>query len=124
MLVHSSYTVFNYIALSLSHITFFFPIRPLKKASELKDYLNSLYSVAAQYDSPPDYPVDTVCRGIDGGANGTDILGRIFSGVVAYYGKSRKCYDLGEFFSSETLDGWDWQVMHMKFLSIFFFLIT
>ncbi|KAL0007859.1 hypothetical protein SO802_009361 [Lithocarpus litseifolius] len=86
--------------------------KPLKEASELKDYLNSLYSVAAQYDSPPDYPVDTVCRGIDGGANGTDILGRIFSGVVAYYvsyGESKKCYDLGEFFSTETLDGWDWQ---------------
>nr|XP_023913983.1 lysosomal Pro-X carboxypeptidase-like [Quercus suber] len=83
--------------------------KPLKKASELVDYLITLYSVAAQYDTPPDYPVDTVCRGIDGGANGTDILGRIFSGVVAYYGESKKCYDLGEFFSSETLDGWDWQ---------------
>nr|POF08663.1 lysosomal pro-x carboxypeptidase [Quercus suber] len=50
-----------------------------------------------------------LCRGIDGGANGTDILGRIFSGIVAYHGENRKCYDFGDFFSSETLDGWDWQ---------------
>merc|ERR1712226_1442393 len=83
--------------------------RPLKEAANLKGYLNSLYTSAAQYDSPPDYPVATICRGIDGGANGTDILGRIFSGIVAYHGENRKCYDFGDFFSSETLDGWDWQ---------------
>ncbi|XP_050282081.1 uncharacterized protein LOC126722960 [Quercus robur] len=83
--------------------------KPIKKASELKDYLEYLYSVVAQYDSPPDYPVTTVCKGIDGGANGTDILGRIFSGVIAYYGESRKCYDLNDFFSTDKLSAWDWQ---------------
>lgn len=92
--------------------------RPLKNASDLKDSLDSLYSVAAQYDVPSNY-VNMVCKGIDGGSKGTDILGRIFSGVVAYYGE-KDCYDFGDFFSAETLDGWDWQVMHML-LSIFVF---
>ncbi|KAL0007857.1 hypothetical protein SO802_009359 [Lithocarpus litseifolius] len=83
--------------------------KPLKDVSDLKNYLNSLYSSSAQYDRPPNYPVTVVCRGIDGGANGTDILGRIFSGIVSYYGKNKECYDLGDFFSTETLSGWDWQ---------------
>ena len=93
--------------------------RPLKDASDLKNYLTTLYSSSAQYDRPPKYPVTVVCRGIDGGANGTDILGRIFTGIVSYYGKNKECYDLGDFFSTETLSGWDWQVMHLH-LSIFF----
>ncbi|GAV88486.1 Peptidase_S28 domain-containing protein, partial [Cephalotus follicularis] len=57
--------------------------KPLKNASDLKEYLDSLYSVAAQYDRPPKYPVNVVCNGIDGALKGKDILGRIFSGVVA-----------------------------------------
>ncbi|GMY23091.1 lysosomal Pro-X carboxypeptidase-like [Fagus crenata] len=81
--------------------------KPLKNASDLKDSLDSLYSVAAQYDVPSNY-VNMVCKGIDGGSKGTDILGRIFSGVVAYYGE-KDCYDFGDFFSAETLDGWNWQ---------------
>ena len=93
----------------------------MKEASNLKGYLNGLYSSAAQYDSPPDYPVTTVYRGIDGEANGTDILGRNFSRIVAYHGENRKCYDFGDFFSSETLDGWDWQVMHTHLSTFFFF---
>ena len=122
MLVHSwlnLHVVLNYISLSLS-FNIFFTIRPIKKASELKDYLEYMDSVAAQYNSPPDYPVTAVCKGIDGGANGTDILGRIFSGVIAYYGESRKCYDLNDFFSTDKLSAWDWQVMHMHLLIFFF----
>nr|POF08671.1 hypothetical protein CFP56_04791 [Quercus suber] len=66
----------------------------MKAASELKDYLEYIYSVVAQYDTPSDYPVTTVCKGIDGGANGTDILGRIFSGVVAYHRERSHCLDI------------------------------
>ncbi|KAM3685275.1 hypothetical protein ACJW31_11G105500 [Castanea mollissima] len=83
--------------------------KPMKAASELKDYLEYIYSVVAQYDTPPDYPVTIVCKGIDEGAKGTDILGRIFSGVVAYHGESRKCYDLNVFSSTDKPTSWDWQ---------------
>ena len=47
-----------------------------------------MYSIAAQYDRPPMYPVTVVCNGIDGGLQGTDILGRIFSGIVASRGNN------------------------------------
>lgn len=77
------------------------------------EYLDTLYSVVAQYDNPPDYPLNVVCNGIDNGTQGTDILGRIFSGIVAYIGK-KPCYDFNEFWSSESVDGWDWQVIKRR----------
>lgn len=87
-------------------------ISPLKNRTELFDYLNSLYSISAQYDSPSDYLVNRVCKGIDEGSQGTDILGRIVSGIVAFGGgQKKKCNDLSEFYSSETLEGWEWQVI-------------
>ncbi|KAM7528033.1 hypothetical protein LguiB_031443 [Lonicera macranthoides] len=64
----------------------------LNDSSELKDYLETMYSAAAQYNSPPRYPVTVVCGGIDGAPSGTDLLGRIFAGLVAYRG-NRTCYD-------------------------------
>ncbi|KAL9422292.1 hypothetical protein AB3S75_034541 [Citrus x aurantiifolia] len=82
--------------------------KPLKSVSELKDYLENMYTVAAQYDRPPNYPVNQVCNGIDGASQGTDTLARIFSGIVASRGK-KSCYNIGEFFSDETLNGWGWQ---------------
>lgn len=86
--------------------------RPLESVSELKDYLEEIYSVAAQYDRPPRYPVTIVCNGIDGGLQGTDVLGRVFSGVVALRGQ-RPCYDTGNSSSqSGTKNGWDWQVIN------------
>ena len=97
--------------------------RPLKDASDLKNYLTTLYSSSAQYDRPPKYPVTVVCRGIDGGANGTDILGRIFSGVVAYHGESRSCCDLNAISSTDKLTSWDWQAMHMHLTNNFLFLV-
>ncbi|KAJ6720184.1 PROTEASE S28 PRO-X CARBOXYPEPTIDASE-RELATED [Salix viminalis] len=82
--------------------------KPLEAAAELKNFLDSLFSVAAQYDRPPRYPVDLVCKGIDSAPEGSDVLDRIFSGVAAYFGK-KPCYNLDAFFSAETLDGWSWQ---------------
>lgn len=70
-----------------------------------------MYTVATQYDMPPKYPVNQVCNGIDGASQGTDTLARIFSGIVASRGK-KSCYNLGEFFSDETLNGWGWQVIN------------
>ncbi|KAH9704174.1 prolylcarboxypeptidase-like protein [Citrus sinensis] len=66
--------------------------KPLKDVSELKDYLESMYTSAAQYDDPQEYPVNKACNGIDGASEGTDTLGRIFSGIVALRGES-SCYD-------------------------------
>ncbi|TYI80501.1 hypothetical protein E1A91_D05G091700v1 [Gossypium mustelinum] len=82
----------------------------LKRSFDLKDFLDSIYSEVAQYDHPPSYPLNIICRGIDGAPKGTDILGRIFAGVVAYMGNN-SCYDMNEFNrpNDETYIGWRWQ---------------
>lgn len=82
----------------------------MNNSSELKDYLETIYSVAAQYDTPPGYPVTQVCGGITGAPKGSDVLGRIYAGLVAYKG-NRSCYDVNAYNSpSETNIGWSWQV--------------
>lgn len=69
-----------------------------------------MYSSAAQYNEPPTYPVTRVCNGIDKAPKGTDILGRIFAGVVSYKG-NRSCYDTLQYAQpTETNVGWHWQV--------------
>ncbi|KAK9280470.1 hypothetical protein L1049_014162 [Liquidambar formosana] len=81
----------------------------LNSSYDLKDYLDYLYADVAQYNHPPTYPVTVVCSGIDGVTEGTDILGQIFAGLVAYKGK-RSCYDTNEFnHPTETNEGWRWQ---------------
>ncbi|KAL3718210.1 hypothetical protein ACJRO7_003358 [Eucalyptus globulus] len=82
---------------------------PLKSGDELKNYLMSLYTTAAQYDHLPRYPVTVICNGIDG-ANTTEngILGKIFAGVVAYEGNST-CYVNPPTNVSQTNLGWGWQ---------------
>ncbi|KAK4855661.1 hypothetical protein QYF36_009518 [Acer negundo] len=81
---------------------------PLETTSELKDYLGNMYATAAQYNQPPTYPVTVVCGGIDGEAFGSDILSKIFAGVVAYRG-NRSCYVNAPTNLSETDVGWSWQ---------------
>jgi len=56
--------------------------RNLTDASELKDYLRLMYAYAAQNNSPPTYPVNEVCKGIDDDASGDDILVRILPFVA------------------------------------------
>ncbi|KAH7836978.1 hypothetical protein Vadar_008123 [Vaccinium darrowii] len=81
----------------------------LNNSKELKDYLETMYAIAAQYDHPPLYPVTEVCGGIDGAKEGTDILGRIFAGLLAYR-PNRTCYNINEYnVPSESDIGWDWQ---------------
>ncbi|KAB1227358.1 Lysosomal Pro-X carboxypeptidase [Morella rubra] len=68
--------------------------KPQSKSSQLKDFLQSMYATAAQYNiNPPKHPrVTTICGGIDGAPSPeTDILGKIFAGVVAYLGE-KPCY--------------------------------
>ena len=80
----------------------------MRKVSELKDYLDSIYAEAAQYNT-----VQTICRAIDAAAKKTDILGQIFEAVVAIRGNS-SCYDINEdedpSKQSQTAVGWRWQV--------------
>nr|GMD19037.1 lysosomal Pro-X carboxypeptidase-like [Ipomoea batatas]GME12717.1 lysosomal Pro-X carboxypeptidase-like [Ipomoea batatas] len=47
-----------------------------------------MYYQSATFDMPP---TDVICRAIDGASKGIDVLGRIFSGIVAFEGKS-SCY--------------------------------
>ncbi|PPD75859.1 hypothetical protein GOBAR_DD27221 [Gossypium barbadense] len=80
---------------------------PLTKSSELKIALKNMYALAAQYNSPPRYPVTVICRGIDGANETQDILSKIFAGVVAYGNLS--CYINQQTNESETTEGWRWQ---------------
>ncbi|GKU93943.1 hypothetical protein SLEP1_g7492 [Rubroshorea leprosula] len=81
----------------------------LKKSFDLKDYLDSIYAEAAQYNEPPRYPLTTLCRAIDGAAEGTDVLGRILAGVVAFVG-NQSCYDMDEYNEqTDTSLAWGWQ---------------
>ncbi|XP_044483605.1 lysosomal Pro-X carboxypeptidase-like [Mangifera indica] len=83
--------------------------KKLKRSFDLKDYLDSIYADVAQYNDPPTYPLTVVCGGIDGAPEGTDILGKIFAGVIAFAGDN-SCYDVDEFnHPSETATGWKWQ---------------
>ncbi|XP_030455244.1 uncharacterized protein LOC115676455 [Syzygium oleosum] len=83
--------------------------KPLESGKELKNYLKSLYTITAQGDHPPTYPVTVICKGIDG-ANTTEhgILGKIFAGVVAYNVNST-CYVNPPANMSQTDLGWRWQ---------------
>ncbi|KAL6342048.1 hypothetical protein AAG906_038294 [Vitis piasezkii] len=80
----------------------------LNNSDELKEFLERTYSIAAQYDAPPSYPVTVVCGGIDGAPEGSDILSRIFAGVVAFRG-NMSCYYTSDN-PTETSEGWGWQI--------------
>ncbi|XP_030473828.1 uncharacterized protein LOC115691362 [Syzygium oleosum] len=85
--------------------------RPLESGDELKNYLILQYAGAAQYDDPPTYPVEVMCKGIDGGnTSETNILEKIFAGVVASHGNST-CYIAPPTGTtpSQTKLGWGWQ---------------
>ncbi|XP_042485761.1 lysosomal Pro-X carboxypeptidase-like [Macadamia integrifolia] len=85
--------------------------QPLNESSQLKEYLDSLYTGAAQYNSPAESPVSLICRAIDEASKGTtDILSRVFAGVVAYHGNKSSCTSINEFNTTdESTQGWAWQ---------------
>ncbi|KHN44803.1 Lysosomal Pro-X carboxypeptidase [Glycine soja] len=80
----------------------------LNQSYELIDYLRSTYVYAAQYNQPPRYPVSMICGGIDGESLGSDILSKIYAGIVALRGNST-CKVNGPTNVSETTVGWRWQ---------------
>ncbi|KAG8387570.1 hypothetical protein BUALT_Bualt02G0035100 [Buddleja alternifolia] len=88
---------------------YIFWFRHLNHSYELTDYLDMIYSSAAQYNLRPVDKVRLMCNAVDGAPNGTDVLGRIFAGVVSYNG-NQTCYDTNEYYDThETLVGWQWQ---------------
>ncbi|MBA0683968.1 hypothetical protein Goari_025586, partial [Gossypium aridum] len=110
--IRNSWSVIDRIASQpngLSTLSMIFKTcQPLKSSSELKNELENMYAVVAQYDRPPRYPVTVVCGGIDGANEKQDILDKIFAGVVAYKG-NRSCYINPPTNKSETDVGWRWQ---------------
>ncbi|KAG4402078.1 hypothetical protein AAZX31_02G115900 [Glycine max] len=80
----------------------------VNQSYELIDYLRSTYVYAAQYNQPPRYPVSEICGGIDGASLGSDILSKIYAGVVALWGNNT-CKVNGPTNVSETSVGWRWQ---------------
>ncbi|XP_010267352.1 PREDICTED: lysosomal Pro-X carboxypeptidase-like [Nelumbo nucifera] len=82
---------------------------PLNTSFELKDYLDSIYAETAQFNRPPENIVNKICDVIDGAPKGTDILSRVFAGVVAYMG-NRSCYDTNYYnYPTQGYFGWRWQ---------------
>nr|GLL34007.1 lysosomal Pro-X carboxypeptidase-like [Ipomoea trifida] len=83
-------------------------LRDLNSSRDLKNYLVLRYSVAAQYDAPPKYPVTEVCGGIDGAPKGSHILDRILAGLFASE-RNQSCYSVP---TGTGIWGWTWQASH------------
>ncbi|KAJ9129359.1 hypothetical protein P3X46_033863 [Hevea brasiliensis] len=81
--------------------------RPLNSSQELKDRLEYIYMVSAQYDNPPDYYVENLCKAIDAVPQGTDILGRLAAGLNSFHGG----FCLFVFDDSDQVGygSWSWQ---------------
>ncbi|KAF8403131.1 hypothetical protein HHK36_011228 [Tetracentron sinense] len=80
----------------------------LNTSEDLRDFLCYTFEEAAQYDAPPDYPVNTICNAIDGLPPGTEFLTRIFAGINATL--SLGCYNTTpETDASLKMDPWTWQ---------------
>ncbi|XP_065868564.1 uncharacterized protein [Euphorbia lathyris] len=85
--------------------------KPLRDSGELKFYLDSMFCNGAQYNEPPRYPVNIICKGIDDGINGnsdSDILSKIFSSVISLRG-NKSCYINPPIDDAEISLAWDWQ---------------
>ncbi|XP_043817574.1 lysosomal Pro-X carboxypeptidase isoform X2 [Manihot esculenta] len=83
---------------------------PLNSSQELKDYLTIIYLVSAQYDNPPDYFVENLCKAIDGAPQGTDVLARIAVGLNAsiIFGQG-SCHYIVEPETVYRQSSWSWQ---------------
>ncbi|KAK2419029.1 lysosomal Pro-X carboxypeptidase [Trifolium repens] len=96
--------------------------RTLNHSVELSNYLKSMYTEAAQFNIPPEYPVNKICNAmqrkryvkkkicnaIDQASFGNDILDKIYSGLVSFFG-NQTCKDANPTYSSEIDMGWGWQ---------------
>ncbi|XP_045802764.1 lysosomal Pro-X carboxypeptidase-like [Trifolium pratense] len=81
---------------------------PLEQSKELKRYLEYIYTFSAQFDI---FPVTDLCEAIDGAAFGSDILSRIYGGVVAFHGNSTCTVNSDKYTvtDQDAYFGWRWQ---------------
>jgi lysosomal Pro-X carboxypeptidase len=78
---------------------------------------------AAQYNMPPDYPVNKICKAIDQASFGNNnILDKIYLGLVAGYG-NRTCLDTNPTYSSQFFMGWGWQVVYILLYIVFKYIL-
>ncbi|XP_065866384.1 uncharacterized protein [Euphorbia lathyris] len=82
---------------------------PLNSTKELKDYLAELYMGSAQYDNPPDYYVENLCKAIDGAPPGTDVLGRIIWGLNASIFGDGRCNYVSDDDTLYKMSAWELQ---------------
>ncbi|XP_021729487.1 lysosomal Pro-X carboxypeptidase-like isoform X2 [Chenopodium quinoa] len=83
----------------------------LQETRTLKDFLENMYDDVAQYSDTDNNP-SIICKAIDQGKKGNDILSRIYAGVHAYFnGTHHNCFNTNYFddYSVETNLGYDWQ---------------
>ncbi|KAG7556139.1 Peptidase S28 [Arabidopsis suecica] len=84
---------------------------PLNGSFDIKDFLDTIYAEAVQYNRGPSYWVANVCNAINANTPNrkNNLLDRIFAGVVALIG-NRTCYDTN-MFSQPTNNhiAWRWQ---------------
>ncbi|CAI9104933.1 OLC1v1003725C2 [Oldenlandia corymbosa var. corymbosa] len=111
--IRESWSMIDKVASKPNGLTFlsqkFKTCARLNKSSELKDFLDSTYASAAQYNAPPRYPVTQFCKGADKSPDGSGVLDRIFAGLVSLYG-NLSCYDTSRFsYPTETNIGYAWQ---------------
>jgi lysosomal Pro-X carboxypeptidase len=71
-----------------------------------------MYTEAAQFNIPPEYPVNKICNAIDQASFGNDILDKIYSGLVSFFG-NQTCKDANPTYSSKINMGWGWQVVYI-----------
>ncbi|KAL1213377.1 putative serine protease EDA2 [Cardamine amara subsp. amara] len=84
---------------------------PLNTNSNIKDFLDSVYAEAVQYNRGPSYWVTSICNAINTNPPNRkiDIVDRIFAGVVALIG-NRTCYDTNMFAQPTNNNiAWRWQ---------------
>lgn len=70
------------------------------------------YATAANFMAPlPGYPVEQMCKIIDGFPRGSSNLDRAFAAASLYYNYSgsEKCFELEQPTDDHGLDGWGWQ---------------
>lgn len=113
---HCSYlTSFYFVLFCFGFFSIF--CSPLRRYSELENYLWSMYASAAQYNHPPRYPVTRICDAIDGASSVNGTLTKIAAAVFAYRGNV-SCYINHPTNETETDVGWRWQVNFLVHISV------
>ncbi|ERN02854.1 lysosomal Pro-X carboxypeptidase isoform X1 [Amborella trichopoda] len=92
----------------------------IKSVYSVRDWLWSafVYTAMVNYPTPanfmrplPAYPINEMCRNIDGLPSETDTLVKVFAAASVYYNYSstKKCFDMENASDAHGLHGWNWQ---------------